>query len=143
MILQTDPRLSPDPWWKESGCSLMSIFFFVNKFTNYPFDIETILALGDQFRKHGYVSEEFFIQDWEGCFNFFPKINVIYTNRHEDPSRICKPREFEILQWYNPETGLKHFTSGDGRGHVTYDPLGESITARDGFLSSKRIFLRV
>lgn len=143
MILQIDNRLAVDPWWKESGCGLMSIFFFVNKFTNYPFDIENILVFGDTFRKHKLVSNEFYILQWEKIFNFFPHLEVIYTNRHEDPSRICRGREFEILYWYNPETGLHHFTSGNGRGYVTYDSMGESVTVRDGFLESKRIFRRI
>jgi len=50
MILQIDHRLQADRWWKESGCGIMTVFYFVNKFTNYPFDIETILVLGDSFR---------------------------------------------------------------------------------------------
>jgi hypothetical protein len=142
MILQIDDRLKVDPWWGESGCGLMSIFYFVNKFTNYPFDIENILVFGDSFRKHGLVTDEFFINDWEGIFRFF-RFDVIYHNKHESPDTICKSREFEILDWYNPGTKKRHFTAGDGKGRVTYDPMGESITMRDGFLRSKRIFRRV
>lgn len=143
MILQIDDRLSVDPRWKESGCSLMSIFYFVNKFTNFPFDIENILVFGDTFQRHRFVSNDFRILQWEKIFNFFPEMDVIYTNRHEDPSRICREREFEILYFYNPRTGLHHFTGGNGKGYVTYDPMGESVTVKEGFLESKRIFCRV
>lgn len=143
MILQIDTRLKVDPWWKESGCGLMTIFFYVNKFINYPFDIENILVFGDTFRRHKYVTNEFYITYWEKIFNFFPHLKIIYTNKHEDPGRLCRGREFEILDWYNPETHKRHFTAGNGRGCVTYDSMGESVTVRDGFLRSKRIFKRV
>jgi len=106
------------------------------------FDIETILVLGDSFRKHKLVSKEFYILDWEGLFNFFPSMNVLYTNRHETPDRMCKEGEFEILDWFNPQRGKRHFTAGNGRGYVTYDPMGESLTVKEGFLRSKRIFRR-
>jgi hypothetical protein len=143
MILQIDSRLQVDPRWEKNGCALMTVFYFVNKFTNFPFDIETILTLGDQFVRHQYVNEEFFVNDWEGAFNFFPKMKVIYTDRHETPDRACRGREFEILKWYNPRTRLGHFTGGNGYGYVTYDPMGESITVEEGFLQSKRIFRRI
>lgn len=143
MILQIDPRLREDKWWAESGCGLMSVFFLVNKFTNFPFDIPTILELGRQFRKHQLVTEEFYILDWEGLFRFFPGMgHTVYTNRHEDPGRICRENEFEILDWYNPKMGKMHLTPGDGRGRPTYDSMGQSVTLRDGFLRSKRIFLK-
>ena len=143
MILQIDKRLRVDPWWEVSGCGVMAVFYFVNKFTNYPFDTETILILGDAFKKHDLVTKEFYINNWEGLFNFFPSMEVIYTNRHETPDRLCRDGEFEILDWYNPTTKKRHFTAGNGHGYVTYDPMGQSRTVREGFLRSKRIFQHV
>lgn len=140
MILQIDPRLKSDPAWAENGCALMSCFFFVNKFTNYPFDPKAILTLGQFFRENHLVEKDLRILDWERIFNFFPSMYVHYTDRHEPPSRMCHDKEFEILQWYNPRTGLKHFTAGNGYGYETYDPLGTSVTVKEGFLQTKRIF---
>ena len=143
MILQTDYRLQTDPWWGKAGCAIMDVFYFVNKFTNYPFDTETMLILGDSFRKHDLVGNEFYVKDWQGLFNYFPSMQVVYTNRHETPDRQCQEGEFEILDWYNPRTGKRHFTAGNGHGYVTYDPMGESLTVKEGFLRSKRIFQHV
>ena len=143
MILQIDERLRSDIWWNESGCGLMTIFYFINKFTNYSFHTANILDIGNMFRKLEYVSEEFFINQWEKCFNFFPGFKVHYTNKHETPNRICAVDEFEILDWYSVNSGKRHFTAGEGHGIVTYDSMGESKVVQEGFLRSKRVFRRI
>ena len=42
--------------------------------------------------------------------------------------------------WHNPTTNHHHFVVMDSNNNVTYDPLGESITVRDGALESYRSF---
>lgn len=45
--------------------------------------------------------------------------------------------DFAVLLYYNPKTGLRHFTARD------WDPLGDSNTRKNGYIESYRLFYRV
>lgn len=56
-------------------------------------------------------------------------------------SYVLDSREVEILRY--EITGTEgHFVLGNGTGGIDWDSFGQSITARDGKLISKRIFRR-
>lgn len=44
--------------------------------------------------------------------------------------------DLRVLYWYNPRTKLHHFTLPD------WDPLGDSITRKEGYVESYRLFYR-
>lgn len=44
--------------------------------------------------------------------------------------------DFAVLLYYNPKTGLRHFTARD------WDPLGDSNTRKNGYIESYRLFYR-
>ena len=44
--------------------------------------------------------------------------------------------DFVVTLYYNPKTGLRHFTAKD------YDPLGNSNTRKNGYIESYRLFYR-
>jgi len=135
MILQKDPRLRKEI--QEWGCYLMSIFWFVNKFTNLPVSPDIINGIYDKLLLAGYINEECEILNPQAIFEFL-KMPVIYHDRHDPPDYKCQRNEFEILEWRYD--GIRHFVAGNGQGVVTYDPMGCSRTVRYGKLHSKRIF---
>lgn len=64
--------------------------------------------------------------------------------RHEPADHAPAEDEWEVLR-YERQAGsvaVSHFVLGDGAGAVAYDPMGDSVTVRDGRLVSKRIFTR-
>ena len=137
MILQRDGRFRKEI--QEEGCYLMCILWFANKFTNMQIEPSSVSdGMYTLFMRHGWMNERCRILDPEAMLNWCG-VDCVYTDRHETPSRMCDKREFEILYWKHPEYG-GHFTAGDGRGRVTYDPWGVSKAATEGALISKRIF---
>ena len=143
MILQRDPRLNDRI--NKYACYLMFIFYEVNKYTNYMFDPAIINDLYEVLLQHGYIDRDCFIIDPEAIFGFLG-MPVKYTGKHESPFRRCKEDEFEALMFKlirpNHKTWV-HFTAGNGRGVVTYDPWGCSKAVAEGYLISKRIFRRI
>jgi len=139
VILQKDGRLQTEI--QKHGCYYMSLLWYANKFTNMSLSVELIdAALFKRFVINEWMSEGAYILDPEAILNWCG-VKCYYTNKHEDPDVICGPTEFEILYWRHPEVG-GHFTAGDGKGRVTYDPYGVSKAASEGTLMSKRIFRR-
>ena len=139
MILQIDKRLNHKI--QEYGCYFMSLLWFVNKYTNFRLDCSVINNLYDSLQdvKHNGLS----IID-ENCYinNSTLILKTLglcadYTGVHESKDYICKDSEFEILCLNNGK--MNHFVAGDGKGNITYNPMGVS----EGFkLKSKRIFRR-
>jgi len=138
MILQRDTRLKQEI--QEYGCYLMSIFFLVNKYTNFPFSAEIINNLYHNYVKKGWIDSDCMILDPNAIFGFL-EMEVSYTDRHEPPERQTLKNEIEILK-YVSEYG-NHFVTGDGNGNVAYDPYGVSNAVKHGRLESKRIFRRL
>ena len=130
MILQTDSRLKE--WTNKYGCAVMCIFFLVNKKTGLelsPEIIESYIDSGD----HCFTSDRDVY--WDKFFNHLGcNVSVKKAGRAESPENGT----FEINQWYNPRTKHSHFVVGYGE-IVCYDPLGESVTCREGYLKDKRI----
>jgi len=139
MILQIDGRLKPEI--HKHGCYLLCLLYFANKFTNMEVDPASVNdGMWKLFTRREWMNEQAYILNPEAILNWCG-VNCTYTNTHETPDRICDDREFEILYWRHPETG-GHFTAGNGKGIVTYDPWGVSKAATEGALMSKRIFRR-
>jgi hypothetical protein len=72
-------------------------------------------------------------------------LNVRYRGK-KGVGYICRPNEIEILLWRRFDQGkgkfIYHFTLGNGQGKTIYDPWAPySLTASDGELRSKRVFL--
>ncbi len=49
-----------------------------------------------------------------------------------------KENEYSIMKWHNERTGFSHFVVGTGK-HIYFDPLGESITCKEGVPQESRI----
>ena len=101
---------------------------------------EKIVELIRYFISMKWIQEDMTILEWEKVIGYLTGMKVTYKG-HVDRGVNCEKNEREILQWYNPRTKFKHFTAGNGSGVCTYDSLGESVTVREGFVISKRVFI--
>ena len=132
MILQDHPKLIAPI--RESGCGFLSIIWHAVRLRKLLIsDVDYINTLYGKIVPMGYMNEKCFIHDWEGVFREC-KLPVKYTQRHEDPERVCAKGEIEILRYPG------HFVAGNGQGVVTYDSYGESNAVANHPLHSKRIF---
>lgn len=145
LIRQDDERLRREI--QDGWCYVFDHLFFVNKFLNFPFSAELINnELFYTLQHHKWVQDNGTVLRPEDVFGYFGlKTKIKWDSRyaHKRPAgEDCDENQFEILEYYNPNTKLGHFVCGNGHGIVTYDSLGESVTVRDGYLKSKRIFTR-
>jgi hypothetical protein len=139
MIFQWYPELILP--MREGGCYILSIMWHAVIEKRLRLDVAQVNAMYEAFVIHGYIHKDCTVLLPQSIFRFlgFP---VRYTDKHERPTRLCRPHEIEILCFEHPKYGT-HFTAGNGQGVVTYDSWGRSVSAREGTLVSKRIFERV
>ena len=148
MILQIDGRLKEEiQTW---GCYWMSLLFKANKFTNITLSPDNInVGMFDHAVRMGWMinNDEYkcFIANPEALLDWLGVACeiVIENGTHRlPPERECKKDEFEFLFFKRPGA-IGHFTTGDGQGHVEFDPAGESLSVAEGILRSKRMFKRL
>lgn len=112
----------------------MCILWHVNRIAWEHFTVKQIN--GEIYTKlvdSGAMRANCFVEDWDEAFRLCG-LPVQYTGRHEAPDYVCAHDEIEILRFPG------HFVAGDGRGNVTYDPMGQSSAVKTGPLESKRVF---
>ena len=56
-----------------------------------------------------------------------------------DAQYTIKPGEYAIAEMYNAKTKFTHFVVIDAKRNIVYDPIKNSITARDGVIKTIRI----
>ena len=143
MILQTDKRLQKErPAKRPYGCAFMSMAYLANKYLDYEFSIDIIIASYDDCVESRVMSEDCFINSWHGLAEFFGFEIIKQVPVHKDRKYECGSDEMEILLWRLPRGDgrlWKHFVAGNGKGITTYDPWGVSLTATTGSLDSKRV----
>lgn len=143
MIRQDDRRFLLYPRGRrihDYGCGIMCCFFLGNKLNkDLTLSIEEIVDKIEEFIKKKWLEEDMTVLQWEKIVEDLTGLKTSYLG-HSGADVVCNKNQREILQWFNKRTNFKHFTCGDGKGHCTYDPLGESVSVREGYVLSKRIF---
>jgi hypothetical protein len=66
--------------------------------------------------------------------------NVKWAMRRSSVAPSQSPSSYVVDEWYNPRTGLTHFTLASP---VAFDPLADSITETEGAARSYRVYMRV
>lgn len=117
----------------------MVVCWFLNKFLHTEWSTGKINDFFSEAVSKKLILSDGSIQNYNGIY-LLGGLKVEYLNEHSSPDKICQPDEFEHLEWFWNES---HFTAGNGNGILTYDPMGESQTAKNGYLKSKRIFRRL
>lgn len=133
MILQTNPGLNEKV--QEFGCAFMDILWFcVLEGALTINNLKDIEKLYNEAVRLNAMNKNCFILNWNETFRV-GGLDVVYTDRHEPPDRMCEPDEIEILRFPG------HFVAGNGQSVVTYDSYGRSRAVETGNLKNKRIFL--
>lgn len=131
MILQTNKQLHREI--NKNGCAFMAALFHAVRQGKIEIDsTKDINELFDTAVSLRTMSKNSYVKDWDGLFDLF-NLPVQYTGRHEPPEKECEDNQIELLHFEG------HFTAGNGKGIVTYDPWGISNAAQ-GPLLDKRIF---
>ena len=68
-----------------------------------------------------------------------PSINVVVEKTKNWPNNAL----FVIGKWHNKRTGYSHFVLMKGPRDVEYDPLGDSVTVKEGDIESYRAFIAI
>lgn len=145
MFLQIDTRYE-DENIKRFGCYYHSIAFHCNRIKNILLS-PTIMEEHKKYLVHeNLMGSDCYIKYPEEIFGHIG-IDVVYEG-HQPKDYQCENNQIEILcfirtYWSRVKhkyINYKHFTAGNGRGIVTYDPMGVSNAVRFGELESKRIF---
>jgi len=122
----------------------MVLLYYLNVFKNRTWTPGRILQGAEELEEKGYIQKDLTVLYPERVLKYYGlRTKIVWDEeyKHYRPvDELALKGQFEILYWYNPETDLHHFTGGNGAGIRTYDPLGESITATQGHIESKRIF---
>ena len=148
MIKQTDPRL--DANMNHIACAFDSVAYFRERYQHKPWTAEELQAAWDGALKAGILSgdlnhdgdlldaEEGEIQSWQGLADYLG-CALKFLGKFA-PGALEKYGNFVIAAWHNDRTGFTHFVVGDHKP-VEWDPIeAGSITVREGYVKSLRIF---
>lgn len=144
MIWQTNENLNKqiNDW----GCYWMALIWHASRIHRMVLDAERLLHMYDRHSQMGWMTRNCFILNPTAILRDMGVKSMMTTDDTlTEPwklpaSYICSPQEFEVLEWRYEEG---HFTAGDGKGNLTYDPMGISRTASNGKVVSKRVFRRI
>lgn len=151
MILQTDLILNSlsDFSYGDSGCALFVLIDIAVKKQKYVFERESFIHDCEDWFNRELIDKECTILSWDGMLSALnlPYKIVIEGGTHK-LLRHPHENEIQILYLKHLERGYKHFVGADNRDNVTYDPLGESNTAkayyeRKGIIIGRRILREI
>lgn len=138
MIWQTHPSFTDE--FRAGGCAIMTCWWWSAVKTGLSLSPDLIAWHWKHvLRKSNAVKRDGTILDWKEAYRLMG-LEVVYMQSRAPAEYVCRPGEWEHLHWVAPDA--EHFTAGDGRGRVTYDPWGESETVQVGKVQDKRIFVR-
>lgn len=84
--------------------------------------------------KNNYIDEDCYVNDWAALATYLSPTGQRY--RVEKSNLKDRKAAFYIEYWYNPKTKLRHFKLKD------WDPLGDSLTVKEGMIESYRNFYK-
>lgn len=148
MIYQTDRRL--DANMNAIACAFDCVAYFRERYQHRPWSAYALQSAWNGAVGSGIISPdknndgdlldqgEGEIQDWQMLAEFLGcKLQFLGKFAPDAPER---DGNFVIARWYNPRTKFRHFVVGDLKP-VEWDPIqGGSVTVREGYVDSLRIF---
>ena len=133
--MQDDNRLNPLKTW---GCYFISLANLASHVTGKRFIEKDILKGWFKNWQEDDIDAESTIIDPSGVLEDFGLYADFLVKKPAD--YLPGKNEYEILEYFNQRTGYIHFVLGNGRGECLIDPLGASVTVKEGKVRSKRIF---
>lgn len=148
MILQTEPYLGA--YMNKYACLFMDIAYARTLYKGYEWTKEELKALwmtaissklisGDTNRDGDMDDKgELEIQSHSRVAVLLQS-PIIQVGGHFSTKADIGDR-YAIGCFYNPRTGFRHFAVLDNKRRVIYDSLGSSVTIREGYLESLRLY---
>lgn len=116
------------------GCYFLSLCYVAKG--REPYNIDEMIDWYDLFCVKCWMEEDCYVKDPCAILEFFTGKKYMVKKS----SALDTSADIVIGRWHNPTTKHSHFVVMDSNNSVAYDPLGESITTRDGFVESYRLF---
>ena len=118
------------------GCYLISIYKAILKTSTDACILARIANDYDYLRDHIIIGNDCeILQPAKICERYGINVTVEKTNKWPNNSL------FVIGKWHNKRTGYSHFVLMKGPRDVEYDPLGDSVTVKEGDIESYRAFI--
>ena len=151
LLYQTD--FPPETGVKRYGCYFLCLAYYGMR-KGHEYTVKGLLHTWEEAMKGGILSGdlngdgdrdddgESVLLDPNGLCKLLD-LPLKYLDGHFPITTKTEERHFVIAPWYNPRTKFKHFVVGLRRP-VEYDPIrGGSVTVREGWPHSLRIFEEV
>ena len=116
----------------ESGCYFFCLLKFANKENDAINIYKEALSLN-------FIDKECYIKDPAALLKHLTNKKYCVIKQTESPV----DGDLIIARFVNNRTGLKHFVMVDKNNNVIYDPLEESVTVKEGYIESYRVFIGV
>lgn len=118
------------------GCYLISIYKAILKTSTDACILARIITDYDYLKEHNIIGDGCeILQPAKICERY--GINVTVEKTKNWPNNAL----FVIGKWHNKRTGYSHFVLMKGPRDVEYDPLGDSVTVKEGDIESYRAFI--
>ena len=150
MVYQFDPELNPNgkDFLKQWGCYFCSLLKIAESQHGRKFGATEVYAIYLAAMQTGIVQKEVYDElgkPKDGCTVLDPDALLKLAGGKGKVRQVdgagyrCAANEKQILHFFNPRTNFRHFVVGDGNGKVSWDPLENSVTAREGSVTDQRI----
>lgn len=153
MIRQDDVLLNSmsEIPFADFACAVFDVQYLAVMYGTNTFKREHFVMECKNWIKSGVLLKNTEIRDWNRlCQDSGLPYRLVFEDRtHKLPaSRKLQEGELQLLYLFNPETGLHHFVVADEGDNITYDSLGNSVTAQAykrgvGHIESRRVFRRI
>lgn len=118
------------------GCYFLSLLYVRKISYSEITSLDELLMYYDTFIACGWMDPDCYVKDPCAILGFLTGKKYIVKK-----SEVLDPNANIIIgRWHNPTTKHSHFVVMDSNNNVVWDPLGNSITVRDGLVESYRLF---
>lgn len=108
------------------GCGFLAML------EQFGYDDKDITRLYFECIDNGIIDKDCYVKSWQKLADYLSKekYNAVI-------SKNLLPCDFYLEYWYNPRTGYHHFKLPQ------WDSLENSVTVREGYLESYRLFTKI
>lgn len=138
MIYQT---AMSDPNFEHVGCAFDSLAYAREKLVGVVWTADELESAWVGAQSVGILDSGFNITDWQHLADYLT-LPLTFLGKHELNEIIGVDLDtlFIVTEWHNDRTNFSHFVVGQQRP-VEWDPIeGGSVTVREGYPVSNRIF---
>lgn len=121
-----------NPYIKDSGCYFLSLLQAIDRRE------EEVNKCYDLAVDRKYITYDCFVnQPTRLLYDLTGKNYILIVSKSFD-----NIADIIIAKWYNQRTNYSHFVLMDKDNKVLWDPLGESVTVKEGYIKDYRLFYK-